>query len=123
MMPGEVVCVCVLAHTYGFESAGDYGRANEATFPRLRAQAARAARRARALEKVNAFVSRHGLAFSPLLEFRTPPVEFFASGTRIFVLTKPRGSLRLVDLSRIPSGTFFREVHPGSEMTRQNHQK
>ena len=40
---------------------------------------------------------------------------FFASGTRNFVLTKPRGSLRLVDLSRIPSGTFFREVLPSSE--------
>ena len=54
--------VCVLAHAFGFESAGDYGRANEATLPRLRAQA----RRARALAaKVNAFVSRHGLAFSP----------------------------------------------------------
>ena len=38
---------------------------NEATFPRRRARAARAARRARALAKVNAFVSRHGFAFSP----------------------------------------------------------
>ena len=28
--------------------------------------------------------------------------------------------LRLADLSRIPSGTFFREVHPASEMTGQN---
>ena len=53
--------VCVLADAFGFESADDYGRANEATLPRLRAQA----RRARALAKVNAFVSRHGLAFSP----------------------------------------------------------
>ena len=57
--------VCVLAHAFGFESAGDYGRANEATLPRLRTpRAARAARRARALAKVIAFVSRHGLAFS-----------------------------------------------------------
>ena len=55
--------MCVLAHAFGFESADDSGRANEATLPRLCAQAARAARRARALEKVNAFVSRHGLAF------------------------------------------------------------
>ena len=40
------------ARVFGFESADDYGRANEATFPRLlRAQAARAARRARALAK------------------------------------------------------------------------
>ena len=53
--------VCVLADAFGFESADDYGRANEATLSRLRAQA----RRARALAKVNAFVSRHGLAFSP----------------------------------------------------------
>ena len=52
--------VCVLAHAFGFESAADYGRANEATtlLPRLRAQqqAARAARRARALAKANAFL-------------------------------------------------------------------
>ena len=53
--------VCVLADAFGFESADDYGRANEATLSRLRAQA----RRARALAKVNAFVSRHGLTFSP----------------------------------------------------------
>ena len=53
--------VCVLADAFGFESADDYGRANEATLPRLCAQA----RRARALAKVSAFVSRHGLAFSP----------------------------------------------------------
>ena len=51
----------MLAHVFGFESAGDYGRANEATLSRLRAQA----QRARALEEVNAFVSRHGLSFSP----------------------------------------------------------
>ena len=30
--------------------------------------------------------------------------------------------LGLVDLSRIPSGAFFREVHPGSEMASQNDQ-
>ena len=60
--------VCVLAGAFGFESAGDYGRANEATLPRLRAQA----RRARALAKVNAFVSRHGLAFSPPI---SPPIS------------------------------------------------
>jgi len=53
--------VCVLADAFGFESADDYGRANEATLSRLCAQA----RRARALAKVSAFVSRHGLAFSP----------------------------------------------------------
>ena len=58
--------VCVLAHAFGFESADDeYGRANEATLSRLRTQAARAARRALAQANVNAFVSRHGLAFSP----------------------------------------------------------
>ena len=38
---------------------------NEATLPRLRARAARAARRARALANVNVFVSRHRFAFSP----------------------------------------------------------
>ena len=51
----------MLADAFGFESADDYGRANEATLSRLCAQA----RRARALAKVSAFVSRHGLAFSP----------------------------------------------------------
>ena len=30
--------------------------------------------------------------------------------------------LGLVDLSRIPSGACFREVHPGSEMASQNDQ-
>ena len=60
--------VCVLAGAFGFESADDYGRANEATLSRLRAQA----RRARALAKVNAFVSRHGLAFSPP---SSPPIS------------------------------------------------
>ena len=45
----------------------------------------------------------------------------------IFLWGKLRISLGLNDLSRTPSGTFFREVHPGSEMaiakmtkTRQN---
>ena len=33
-----------------------------------------------------------------------------------------RISLGLVDLSRTPSGFFFREVHPGSEMASQNDQ-
>ena len=33
-----------------------------------------------------------------------------------------RISLGLVDLSRTPAGTFFREVHPGSEMAGQNDQ-
>ena len=60
--------VCVLADAFGFESADNYGCANEATLPRLRAQA----RRARALEKVNAFVSRRGLAFSPPI---SPPIS------------------------------------------------
>ena len=58
------------------------------------------------------------LLAEPYPRSRSPPL-----GTRNFVLTKPRGSLRLVDLSRIPSGTFFREVHPGSEMARKIHQK
>ena len=37
-------------------------------------------------------------------------------------LQQTRPWLGLVDLSRIPSGTFFREVHPGSEMASQNDQ-
>ena len=37
-------------------------------------------------------------------------------------LRQTRMWLGLVDLSRIPSGTFFREVHPVSEMTGQNGQ-
>ena len=61
--------VCVLAGAFGFESVDDYyGRANEATLSRLRAQA----RRARALAKVDTFVSRHGLAFSPP---SSPPIS------------------------------------------------
>ena len=43
-----------------------------------------------------------------------------ASGGCNFGKTRPW--LGLVDLSRIPSGTFFREVHPGSEMASQNDQ-
>ena len=56
--------------------------------------------------------------------------SFFESpGSRKFCLAsggcnfdKTRPWLGLVDLSRIPSGTFFREVHPGSEMASQNDQ-
>ena len=39
-----------------------------------------------------------------------------------FLWENLRISLGLVDLSRIPSGLFFREVHPGSEMASQNDQ-
>ena len=39
-----------------------------------------------------------------------------------FTCRRLRISLGLVDLSRTPSGTFFREVHPGSEMASQNDQ-
>ena len=39
-----------------------------------------------------------------------------------FLCRKLRISLGLVDLSRTPIGTFFREVHPGSEMASQNDQ-
>ena len=40
----------------------------------------------------------------------------------IFLWGELRISLGLVDLSRTPCGTFFREVHPGSEMASQNDQ-
>ena len=36
-----------------------------------------------------------------------PRSKFLISGPREFVLRKPRGRLRLVNLSRTPSGTFF----------------
>ena len=58
----------MLADAFGFESADDYGRANEATLSRLRAQARLFAREVgdgremgagAALAKVNAFVSRN----------------------------------------------------------------
>ena len=58
--------VRVLAHAFGFESAVDYGRANEAALSRLHVRYARAARRARALTKVNAFVARHTESPAPL---------------------------------------------------------
>ena len=51
-----------------------------------------------------------------------PLPKYLISGPRAFVLQKSRGHLHLVHLSRIPSGIFGREVHPDSEMTRQNHQ-
>ena len=54
---------------------------------------------------------------------KAPAVELFfclASGGCKLEQTRPW--LGLVDLSRIPSGTFFREVHPGSEMASQNDQ-
>ena len=58
--------VRVLANAFGFESADDYGCANEAALPRLRARYARTARRARALTKVSAFVARHTDSPAPL---------------------------------------------------------
>ena len=57
-------CVCARARVR-LRERGRLRPCNEATFPRRRARAARAARRARALAKVNAFVSRHGLTLSP----------------------------------------------------------
>ena len=42
--------------------------------------------------------------------------------TKHFLWGELRISLALVDLSRIPSGTFFREVNLGSEMASQNDQ-
>ena len=40
----------------------------------------------------------------------------------VLLWEKLRIELGLVDLSRISSGTFFREVHPGSGMASQNDQ-
>ena len=46
---------------------------------------------------------------------KAPDVDFYLSSGGC-KLRQTRPWLGLVDLSRIPSGTFFREVHPGSEM-------
>ena len=50
--------------------------------------------------------------------------KFFVVLTKLFMgeAVELRISLGLVDLSRTPSGFFFREVHPGSEMASQNDQ-
>ena len=50
-----------------------------------------------------------------------PASGFCGFRTRRLVCEKRFVWLRLVDLSRTPIGTFFREVHPGSEIARQNH--
>ena len=63
-----------------------------------------------------------GRARTGLLGGSTPPVEVLISGPRALVWQKIRGRLRLVDLSRTPSGTFLRGVHPISEMARKNGQ-
>ena len=52
--------------------------------------------------------------------FHTPDRGFFLSREDGIVLKKPRVWLRLVDLSQIPIGTFFREVHPDPEVACQN---
>ena len=51
-----------------------------------------------------------------------PRRRFRFSPRRGFTCRRSRISLGLVDLSRTPSGTFFREAHPGSEMASQNDQ-
>ena len=54
---------------------------------------------------------------------KSPASRKFGLASRGSGLDKNRPWLGLVDLSRIPSGTFFfREVHPGSEMASQNNQ-
>ena len=50
----------------------------------------------------------------------TPPVEVFDLGTTGICVTKNRGRLRLVDLSRTPCGTSFGGVRLISEMARKN---
>ena len=52
----------------------------------------------------------------------SPGRRFFCPASGGFCSGQIRPWLDLVDLSRIPSGTFFREVHPGSEMASQNDQ-
>ena len=61
-----------------------------------------------------------GLVFLLVFWVQSPGSRKFclASGGCNFAKTRPW--LGLVDLSRIPNGTFFREVHPGSEMASQN---
>ena len=51
-----------------------------------------------------------------------PTSSFWISPQRNFPRSVSCIQLGLVDLSRIPSGTFFREVHPGSEKATQNDQ-
>ena len=54
---------------------------------------------------------------------KAPAVEIFAWLPVGVISAKPaRGSLGLVDSSRVHMGAFFREVHPGSEMASQNDQ-
>ena len=53
---------------------------------------------------------------------QSPGRRFFYLASGGCKLQQTRPWLGLVDLSRIPSGTFFREVHPGSEMASQNDQ-
>ena len=77
----------MLAGAFGFESAVDYGRANEATLSRLRAQA----QRARALAKVNALVSRHGLALSPPISPSISPLAI--SEQHVQVANQPSSGL------------------------------
>ena len=101
--------VCVLAGAFGFESADDYGRANEATLPRLRAQA----RRARALAKVNAFVSRHGLAFSPPI---SPPISPLAISEHQVQVDYGRAKEATLPRLRAQARLFAREVGDGREM-------
>ena len=61
------------------------------------------------------------------VEGRRVCVHSPGNGNKIAALTnifmgELRISLGLVDLSRLPSGTFFRGGHPGSEMSSQNDQ-
>ena len=53
---------------------------------------------------------------------QSPGRHFFCLASGGCELKQTRPWLGLVDLSRIPSGTFFREVHPGSEMASQTDQ-
>ena len=64
-----------------------------------------------------------GLAGSPA-QWQSPGSRnvFLASRGSGLDQNQNRPWLGLVDLSRIPIGIFFREVHPGSEMASQNDQ-
>ena len=46
----------------------------------------------------------------------TPPAEIWVLASVGVYMGETADLARLADLSRIPSGTFFREIHPASEM-------
>ena len=55
-------------------------------------------------------------------EYESPGRQKFCLASGGCKLQQTRPWLGLVDLSRVPSGIFFREVYPGSKMASQNDQ-